>query len=85
MLRRTWNQTTIATSRAVEPYISSYQPGGTATIICDNWTSRVIGRGENPHGLGRWSYIILRGRGTKKVAIITAYNVSQKYHLERGE
>ncbi len=45
----------------------------------------MIGKGEDPQGLGRWSYIILRGRGTKKNAIVTAYNVSQKYHLERGE
>jgi hypothetical protein len=45
----------------------------------------MIGKGEDPHGSGRWSNIILQGRGTKKVAIITAYNVSQKYHLEGGE
>ncbi len=26
-------------------------------------------------GLGHWSYIIMRGKGQKKIAIITAYNV----------
>jgi hypothetical protein len=35
-----------------------------------------MSRGEDPMGLGRWSYIILRGKGSKKIAIITAYNVS---------
>jgi hypothetical protein len=85
MLRQTWQHSSISYSRAKEDFISSYQPGGTATMICDNWTSRVLGRGEDPHGLGRWSYMILRGKGTTKVAIITAYNVSQKYHLEHSE
>ncbi len=85
MLRQTWQHSSISYSRAKEEFISSYQPGGTATMICDNWTSRVLGRGEDPHGLGRWSYMILRGKGTTKVAVITAYNVSQKYHLEHGE
>jgi hypothetical protein len=85
MLKRTWNHVTASTSRAVEPFLSSYQPGGTATVVCDNWTSRVIGKGEDPHGLGRWSYIILRGRGTTQVVVITAYNVSQIYEMERGE
>jgi hypothetical protein len=85
MLRQTWHHTSVASSRAEEEFISTYQPGGTATIICDNWTSRVLGRGDDPHGLGRWSYIILRGKGTTKVAIVTAYNVRQRYHLEHGE
>jgi hypothetical protein len=30
-----------------------------------------MARGEDPMGLGRWSYVILRGKGAKKVAIIT--------------
>jgi hypothetical protein len=85
MLRRTWNHVTTSTSRAVEPFLSSYQPGGTATVVCNNWTSRIIGRGEDPHGLGRWSYVILRGRGTTQVVVITAYNVSQRYEMVRGE
>jgi hypothetical protein len=85
MFRRTWQHAVLASSRAVEPFLSSYQPGGTATIVCDNWTSRVIGKGEDPHGLGRWSYVVLRGKGTTKVVIITAYNVGQRSHLEGGE
>ncbi len=85
MIRKTWQHVTTTYSRAMEPFISSYQPGGTATLVCDNWTSRVIGKGEDPHGLGRWSYITLRGKGTTKITIVTAYQVSQKYHLEHGE
>jgi hypothetical protein len=61
VLKKTWDPVSTSTSRAVEPFLSSYQPGGTATIVCNNSTSRVIGRGEDPYGLGRWSYVILRG------------------------
>lgn len=35
--------------------------------------------------MGRWSYVILRGRGTTQVVVITAYNVSQRYEMEHGE
>jgi hypothetical protein len=33
MLKRTWDHVSTSTSRAVEPFLSSYQPGGTATIV----------------------------------------------------
>jgi hypothetical protein len=79
LLSRNFDHTSIITSRASEPFHSSYQPGGTATIVCNNWTSRIFSKGSDPHGLGRWSYVILRGKGTTKVALITAYNVSQRY------
>ena len=79
MLRNRWHYARLSLSRANEDFTSQYQPGGTATIVCDKWTSRVIHHGEDPHGLGRWSYVIMRGRGPTKVAIITAYNVSQSY------
>jgi hypothetical protein len=54
--------------------MSTYQPGGTATVICENWTSRVIDRGEDPLGLGRWTFVTLRGKGSKKLTVVTAYN-----------
>jgi hypothetical protein len=33
-------------------------------------------KGEDPIGLGRWSYVTLRGKGSSKVTVITAYNAS---------
>jgi hypothetical protein len=43
--------------------------------VCNNWTSRVIGHGEDPHGLHH----------SLKVVIITKYNFSQHYEIERGK
>ncbi len=54
-------------------------------MVCGNWTSRIISKGSDPHGLGRWSYAILRGKGATKVAVITAYNVSQRCQGNQGE
>ncbi len=76
MLHRTWKTTVYQTSRAPESFLSSYQPGGTATITCDNWVSRLVDRGADPMGLGRWSFVTLRGKGVAKITIITAYNPS---------
>ena len=46
------------------------------TAICDNWVSRVLHKGEDPYGLGRWSYVTLRGKGSIKITVITAYNAT---------
>lgn len=73
--KRTWGNSACQTSWAKENFLSLYQPGGTATIVCERWTSRNMARGKDPLGLGRWSYVILRGKGYKKIAVITAYNV----------
>jgi hypothetical protein len=74
MLHCTWRNTEYQTSWALEDFLSSYQPGGTATVTCDNWVSRIIARGEDPMGLGLWSYVTLRGKGMAKITIVTAYN-----------
>lgn len=75
----TWRNSTYSASKPPEEFLSSRQPGGTATVVCDNWTSRVIDRGEDPLGLGRWSYVSLRGKGTTKVSIVSAYNATSSH------
>ena len=45
------------------------------TIICENWASRIVEKGSDPFGLGRWSYFILQRKGDIRIAIITAYQV----------
>jgi hypothetical protein len=45
------------------------------TTICNNWTSRILEKGSDPYGLGRWSFFILQGKGKVEIAIITAYQV----------
>jgi hypothetical protein len=47
-------------------------------MVCNNWTSRVIEEGVDPFGLGRWSYVVLRGKGSIKILLITLYRVCQQ-------
>jgi exonuclease III len=76
LLRKTWRNSAYSTLQPPKEFLSNRQPGGTATVICDNWTSRIIERGADPLCLGRWSYITLRGKGTTKVTIVSAYNAT---------
>jgi hypothetical protein len=48
-------------------------------------TLRGMDKGEDPMGLGRWSYITLRGKGTKRVVIVTAYNVCTTHNSNSGD
>lgn len=63
-------------SHTSDPFLSNYQPGGMLTSVCDNWVSRIVSRGEDPFGLGRWSYVTLHGKGTRKLTVVTAYNAT---------
>jgi hypothetical protein len=76
ILRKTWRNSMYVSSKSPEEFLLNSQPGGTATVICENWTSHVIDRGEDPLGLGRWSYVTLHGKGTTKVTVVTAYNAT---------
>jgi hypothetical protein len=54
---------------------SDYQPGGTAVLVRNQWATRYLSSGSDI--LGRWSWITLTGKGTKKVSFISAYRVCE--------
>jgi hypothetical protein len=66
LIRKTWQHSTFSSSY-------TNQQGGTLTIINDNWTSRITSKGTDPFGMGRWSYMHLRGQGGKTILLVTAY------------
>jgi len=51
-----------------------YKPGGTLTVYNGNWSNRIT-RGVDPHKLGRWSFITLKGRNSSFLTIVTDYRV----------
>ncbi len=73
--RPIWNNSSTQTSQINDGFDGIYQPGGTLTMICENWASRIIEKGSDPFGLGRWSYFVLQRKGDVRIAIITAYQV----------
>ncbi|MFN9979955.1 MAG: hypothetical protein ACK53Y_08590, partial [bacterium] len=54
---KTWQFSTLSSSQVNEQFASDYQPYGTLTAVMDWWTSRVHSKGQDPFGLGRWSFI----------------------------
>jgi hypothetical protein len=79
-LFRNWKAAKFETSVPEERFLGNYQPGGTATIVTNRWTSRVVTSGSDPLGLGRWSFIVLRGKQDTNICIVTAYRVcNDKY------
>jgi hypothetical protein len=72
-VRNIWETSALQHSQHPEPYLHQSQRGGTLQIITDRWVSRIQSKGMDPYGLGRWSYMILQGKGDRSVAIITAY------------
>jgi len=81
LLWKTWRHTTYSTLYTNHNFENLNQPGGTAQILTSNWTSRVIDKGIDPFGLGRWSFFTMRGARNKLITLITAYRVcSQSIH-----
>ncbi len=77
-LRKIWHHSKVAKSHTKDSFSTMNQPGGTVTTVLNHWTSRVIESGEDPFGLGRWSYQVLRGKGGITLLIVTAYRVCRQ-------
>eukprot|EP00957_Ditylum_brightwellii_P079977 6082145-Ditylum_brightwellii.AAC.1 len=50
---------------------SNFQPGGTATLVTDKWTSYICNSGKDK--LGRWTYTTLKGKSGQRVTIVSTY------------
>ena len=66
----------VATS---ECFSSSYfKPGGSAIYSTGSVTGRMIEKGTDPWGYGRWSYAKYNGKGGKSLLIIGGYRVGHR-------
>jgi len=82
-IKRTFDRSTVTSTTTSDiPFTSHYKPGGTLCTAVGQWASHVADTGQDPHGLGRWSYILLRTRNERGLIIATAYRVCQN---ARGE
>jgi hypothetical protein len=62
----------------------NYKPGGTCTGLTQQYCRRYQSSGSDPHGLGRWSFLRLYGKGTESLVIITAYRVCKDHIGKSG-
>lgn len=72
-LKQVWPVVAIATTSSTEATRSAYLPGGAALVIPNGLSGRVCQRHEDD--MGRFSSMVLQGRGGRKIAIICGYRV----------
>jgi len=68
----------VSTTASNAPTSEHYQPGGTLTAALGKWTARAYDIGQDTSGLGRWSYITLRGSNNITYVIASGYRVGPK-------
>ena len=68
---------TVQTSSCYEPSKYTYQRGGVLMTTIGNMTGRTGEAGEDPLGLGRWTFTKYLGRQGKTLIVATAYRVAQ--------
>ena len=71
--KRVDRYSTVTGSSSDSQTFSVVKPGGTAIVADGNWSSRIVKRGQDPTGLGRWIYVLVEGKKRTKVMIICGY------------
>jgi len=51
----------------------TFQPGGTAILVLNEWAHHVMRPGDNTTGLGCWSWIRIRGKDNHHWRIVVTY------------
>eukprot|EP00957_Ditylum_brightwellii_P177718 13537686-Ditylum_brightwellii.AAC.1 len=76
-LRKRFKQTKVETISSNKPSTSMFRPGGTMIAALGKITGKIIESGNNPHRLGRWTYICTTGKYRRKIYILSAYRVTK--------
>ena len=61
------------TSESDIKWNSDCKPGGTAMFTLDNVSSVVLQKGQDPSGMGRWTFIKSLGKHNSRTTIFTMY------------
>ena len=68
--KRHWKHSHFITSETDLPWKTLYKPGGIAIITQQPLCNGITNSGQDPHGLGRWSFITISGREKSIITII---------------
>jgi hypothetical protein len=74
--RKIWDHACLITSTSKVVLEGYHKPGGTLTCATNSLVGRIRRTFSDPYG--RWSGIELMGRSTKRLVILTVYQVPQK-------
>jgi len=65
ILQKSFRQATLVTSNSTKPSRKTHQPCGTTTAFVGKYTSRLLSKGQDPSGMGQWSFVKLLGKLNK--------------------
>ena len=82
MFKRKDAYSTLTCSSSTTWSASYVKPGGTMLSVDGNWSSRISKRGQDSHGMGRWSYVTLNGRDNTKLTVICAYRCCKSQNIK---
>jgi len=77
LLRKSHGKVSLNTLAASIKFHTEYKPGGTATIMCKPWHTRVLEQLSDLE-YGRWNYTTVQVKGNKKLTFSTVYRVCQQ-------
>jgi len=77
LLRSSHCNVSLNTSASSIKFHTEYKPGGTATIVCEPWHTRVLEQSSD-RGHGRWSHTTVQVKGNKKLTFLTVYRVCEQ-------
>jgi hypothetical protein len=75
LLRRHFKHHRLITSSSTAAALHAYLPGGTATLVTNGFTGRIANSGSDPRGLGRWTYVRIKGKSNARILVVTIYQV----------
>jgi hypothetical protein len=67
------NKVKLCATSSIEIPKEDYLPGGSACLVLNKWTGRIIEQIKDKSGLGRWAGYRLRGKKNKEIIILSAY------------
>ena len=67
-----------------EPTCTAQQYGGVGIITTMEATHRVLGHSRDPRNLGRWTSVLLNGKESRKVRIVSVYSPNNKKYQSPG-
>jgi exonuclease III len=82
--RKVYHHIRMATISSKITYRTHYQPGGTMSVVTDDYVGRVTGSGSDSE-MGRWSYHRLLGKHGRKIIVISVYQVCNQQASTVGD
>jgi len=84
IFRKPTSNIIIATSSSTEISTIDHQRGGTLQALIGSWVSCAVQTGQDPSGLGCWSYVKIQGWDHQWFIILSGYHMGKNQMVDMG-